>query len=96
MFENVLFISGLPFECKASKGQRFFEQQYNLIRNATEMMGHLDTTQGTLQECGNMCSTMARCHGFTHSHGNVCHLYNYYPLPEDIVIVGEYYQLHCA
>ena len=42
-----------------------------------------------------ICFITPRCHGFTVSEGNVCDLYDYFPLPSDRVVMGEYYQLYC-
>ncbi len=63
------------------------------------MMGMIRTVKGTLLECSMICYIDARCHGFksyTLSSGEVCHLYDYYPLPQDSLVVEEYYLLHCV
>ncbi len=84
------------FGCKPSGGDIFAQGQYEMIRNATEIMGHLGTMHGTLLECGNICSVTPRCHGFTHSEPDVCQLYDYYPSTGNSVLVEDYYQLYCA
>ncbi len=56
-------------------------------------MGHVDTVRATRLSCSTMCYINTRCHGFTHSKGYTCDVFDYYPLPGDHVIVEEYYQI---
>ncbi len=70
--------------------------QYELRKMEDGLMGYLGTVGGTRLRCSSICYVTPRCHGFTHTEGNVCGLYDYYPLPDHSVLVKEYYQLYCT
>ena len=88
--------SGPEFQCKPSSGGTFTHGWYDSNNNGTGIMQLLDRMNAPPSYCGIMCFMDARCHGFTSSEDNICTLYGYYPLPNDSVEVGQYYQLYCV
>ena len=89
----MVIILGPEFPCSGNglKWQRF-------MKHGGGMMGLLQTAHATEtpEACSLICGKTPRCHGFTNSDGEVCKLYDYYTLPENSVMVEEYYQLHCV
>ncbi len=91
-----MFYIGPEFKCKPQHSDELGLDHYSFISKASGLLGHLGKVRGTRLHCSYICYTTPRCHGFTVTAGNVCNLYNYSPLPEDRVVVENYYQLNCS
>ena len=92
-----LFKPGPEFQCKPESVSMLME--FEMMNKDNGMMDKIATVKETWLDCSRRCYMDVRCHGFksyTHSSGDLCELYDYFPLPSDSVVVGGYYQLHCV
>ena len=92
-----MFNLGPEFQCKPGSVSDLME--FELMKSDNGMMGKITTVRGRWLDCSRKCYINARCHGFksyTSYSGDVCELWDYYPLPEKSMVVEGYYQLHCV
>ncbi len=92
-----LFKPGPEFQCKPDSVLMLME--FEIMKSDMGMMGKIATVKGGWLECSRRCYMDARCHGFksyTQSSGDICEMFDYFPLPTDSVDVEEYYQLYCT